>query len=142
MAAIAQSAANFDNRDKQKKKDRQWGFLCALSVLSATNITLATADKMRDMVAVNSKASLTKANVHQIKKTLARRLRSLFKTSDNPFYERRDYYHPKFTILPEPELRQEEIWSPRLKKGISQEPKYFVDKDSEDPYDNDEEEAL
>jgi len=37
-------------------------------------------------------------------------LRAIFKTDDNPFHDRRDYYEPKFTILPEPVLRHEEVW--------------------------------
>jgi hypothetical protein len=95
---------------KQQKKDRQWGFLCALSVLSATDITLATADKMRAMVAVNSKLTTSTNNVHQIKSTLVKRLRALFKTDDNPFNDGMGYYDPKFKILPEPNLRREELW--------------------------------
>ncbi len=95
---------------KQQKKDRQWGFLCALSVLSATDISSATADKMRDMVAANSNLTLSTGNVYQIKRTLVKRLRAIFKTDDDPFHDRRDYYYPKFTILPEPSLRREEIW--------------------------------
>jgi hypothetical protein len=95
---------------KQQKKDRQWGFLCALSVLSATDITLATADKMRDMVAANSNLTLSTGNVHQIKRTLVKRLRALFKTDDDPFHDRRDYYEPRFAILPEPALRHEKVW--------------------------------
>lgn len=100
----------FFSGNKQQKADRQWGFLCALAVLSATDITQATADKMRNMIAVNSKLSLNTGNVHQIKRTLVKRLRALFKTDEDPFYDRRDYYHPKFTILPEPDLRRAEIW--------------------------------
>lgn len=96
---------------KQQKQDRQWGFLCALSVLSATDIRQATADKMRNMVAVNSRTTLSTGNVHQIKRTLVKRLRSIFKTDGDPFNDRRDYYDPKFTILPEADLRRPEIWS-------------------------------
>lgn len=96
---------------KQQKKDRQWEFLCALSVLSATDITQATADKMRHMIAVNAKTTLSTNNVHQIKKSLVKKLRAIFKTDEDPFHDRRDYYLPRFTILPEPELRRPEIWS-------------------------------
>ena len=100
----------FFSGKKQQKPDRQWGFLCALSVLSATDIRQATADKMRDMVAVNSNVTLTTGNVHQIKRTLVKRLRGMFKTDDNPFHDRRDYYQPKFAILPETALRREKNW--------------------------------
>jgi len=96
---------------KQQKQDRQWGFLCALSVLSATGIQQATADKMCRMVAANTNTTLSIGNVHQIKRTLVKRLRALFKTDDDPFHDRRDYYHPKFKILPEPALRREEVWA-------------------------------
>lgn len=96
--------------EKQQKPDRQWGFLCALSVLSATNIQQATADKMRSMIAINPKVLLTTENVHKIKEKLVKRLGELFSTKDKPFYDTRDYYHPKFTILPEPILRRGEIW--------------------------------
>ena len=95
---------------KQEKPDRQWGFLCALSALSATDITQATADKMCKMVAINSHATLSVGNVHQIKRSFVKRLRQLFNTGDDPFYYNRFYYQPKFTILPEPILRQKEVW--------------------------------
>jgi len=96
---------------KQQKQDRQWGFLCALSVLSATDIQQATAENMRRMVAANTNITLNIGNVYQIKRTLVKRLRAIFKTDDDPFHDRRDYYHPKFTILTAPELRREEIWA-------------------------------
>ncbi len=101
----------FFSGKKHQKPDRQWGFLCALSVLSATDIKQATADKMRNMVAVNSGVSLSTGNVHQIKRTLVKRLRAIFKTDVDPFHNRRDYYLPKFTVLPEPDLRRAEIWT-------------------------------
>ena len=100
----------FFSGKKQQKQDRQWGFLCALSVLSATDINRATPEEMRRMVAVSSETTLSTANVHQIKRSLVKKLRTLFKTDDDPFYDKRDYYHPKFTILPEPTLRQDKIW--------------------------------
>ncbi len=101
----------FFTGEKRRKQDRQWGFLCALSVLSATDIRQATTSTMCKMVAINTETTLSIDNVHQIKRTLVKRLRAFFKTDDNPFHDRRDYYQPKFTIKSEPALRQKEIWS-------------------------------
>ena len=95
---------------KQQKQDRQWGFLRALSTFATTDIQEATAYNMCRMVATNTNSTLSIGNVHQIKRTLVKRLRAIFKTDDNPFHDRRDYYEPKFTILPEPVLRHEEVW--------------------------------
>ena len=53
---------------------------------------------------------LSANNVQQVKKLLVERLQEIFKTSDDPFHDRRDYYEPKFTILPEPALRHEKVW--------------------------------
>lgn len=94
---------------KAEKQDRQWNFLCALSVLSATDITQATASNMRRMVAKDSQTTVSTGNVHQIKRTLVKRLRALFKTEDDPFYERRGYYAPRFKVLPETELRRDTL---------------------------------
>jgi hypothetical protein len=92
---------------KQQKPDRQWGFLCALSTLSATDIKEATAENMRRMITGNKTLSIN--NVQQVKKSVVERLKEIFKTADDPFRDERDYYHPKFIILPEPSLRQEEV---------------------------------
>lgn len=94
---------------KQQKPDRQWGFLCALSTLAATDIKQATAENMRSMLTKNKTLSIN--NVQQVKKLFVERLQDIFKTSDDPFHDRRDYYQPKFTILPEPTLRREEVWA-------------------------------
>ncbi len=94
---------------KQQKPDRQWGFLCALSVLAATDIAQATAENMRFMITENKTLSIN--NVQQVKKLLVERLQDIFKTHNDPFQDKRDYYEPKFTIQPEPALRREEIWS-------------------------------
>ncbi|OGF60525.1 hypothetical protein A3C05_03440 [Candidatus Giovannonibacteria bacterium RIFCSPHIGHO2_02_FULL_45_40] len=95
---------------KQQKQDRQWGFLSALSVLAGTNhIEEATPEKMRTMITSTSdQKNITAGSVHQIKSNLAKQLQMVFETNDAPFHDRRDYYEPKFTILPEPDLRREE----------------------------------
>jgi hypothetical protein len=100
----------FFSGTKEKKTDRSWGFLCALAVLAGTDITKATANNLMPMIAINTQVVLTRPNVYQIKKTLVNRLRAIFKTDEDPFYENKEYYHPKFTILPEAELREADTW--------------------------------
>ncbi len=95
---------------KQQKPDRAWGFIAVLSALQATDITRATAENMKPMVVAESGVSLSTANIHQIKKTLTNRMRAIFKTDDNPFHNNKKYYEPRFTILPSPTLRHEEVW--------------------------------
>lgn len=106
---------------KTQKQNRLWHFLCAIAMLSATDITQATADKMRAMVAVNSKTIVSTGNVYQIKRSLVKRLRDIFKTEEAPFYEGRPYYEPRFRIEPEPELRRETLWKQggRLNENLS-----------------------
>ncbi len=93
---------------RQQKPDRQWGFLCALAILAATDIKQATAENMRNMITQGKTISAN--NVQQAKKSFMERLKDIFETRDDPFRDTRDYYEPKFKILPEPSLRQEEIW--------------------------------
>lgn len=101
----------FFSGKKQEKPDRQWSFLRCLSVLSATDITQATPNKLMPMLAKDSGRAISKPAVYKIKETLTKRLRALFKTADDPFNDNREYYHPKFTILPEADLRRPEVWS-------------------------------
>ncbi|OGN26030.1 MAG: hypothetical protein A2925_04860 [Candidatus Yanofskybacteria bacterium RIFCSPLOWO2_01_FULL_44_22] len=110
LATVDYIQLGFFTGKKQQNPDRSWGFISALSVLSATDITQATAPNMRRMVAVNTGITLKTANVHQIKKTVTNRLRAIFKTDENPFHDNKNYYHPRFTLLPPPALRQEEVW--------------------------------
>jgi hypothetical protein len=93
---------------KQQKTDRQWGFLCALATLVATDIKQATAENMRSMITKGKTVSAN--NVQQAKKSFAERLKVIFQTRDDPFHDTRDYYEPKFAILPEPSLRREKLW--------------------------------
>jgi hypothetical protein len=93
---------------KQQKPDRQWGFLCALAVLAATDIKQATAENMRSMITQNKTISVN--NVQQVKKLFVERLQDIFKTHNDPFQDKRDYYEPRFTIQPEPTLRREKLW--------------------------------
>lgn len=98
----------FFSGKRQQKPDRQWGFLCALATLAATDIKQATAENMRSMIAQGKKPSAN--SVQQAKKSLVERLQSIFKTRDDPFRNTREYYEPKFAILPEPSLRRKELW--------------------------------
>ncbi len=93
---------------RQQKPDRQWGFLCALSTLSASDFKYASAENMRPMITKNKTLSVN--NVQQAKKLLVKWLKEIFKTNDEPFHDIHDRYKPKFAILPEPVLRKEEIW--------------------------------
>lgn len=94
---------------RQQKPDRQWGFLCALATLAATDIKQATAENMRSMITQDK--TLSANNVQQVKKLFAERLQEIFKTSDDPFHNKREHYEPKFKILPEPTLRRETLWT-------------------------------
>jgi len=98
----------FFSGKKQQKQDRQWGFLCALATLAATDIKQATAENMRNMVTTGKTLSIN--NVQQAKKSFVERLKDIFQTRNNPFRDTRDYYEPRFTILPEPSLRREKMW--------------------------------
>lgn len=100
----------FSANKKEHKPDRKWNFLCILSVLQNEDITQATPNNLMSMLARYSNRATKIANVHQTKRLLSKELRSIFKTSDDPFYENRVYYHPKFKILPEAVLRTKEVW--------------------------------
>ncbi len=100
----------FSANKKEHKPDRKWNFLCILSVLQNEDITKATTDNLMPMLASSSKEVTSRANVHTTKRLLSKELRRLFKTSDDPFYENRVHYHPKFKILPESILRTKEVW--------------------------------
>ncbi len=100
----------FSANPKEHKPDRKWNFLCILSVLQNEDITQATPNNVMPMLARHSNRVTKIANVHQTKKLLSNALRSLFKTSSDPFYENRFYYQPKFKILPETVLRTKEVW--------------------------------
>lgn len=100
----------FSATKKDHKPDRKWNFLCILSVLQNEDITKATAQNLRPMLAKYSGRAIKISNVHQAKKMLTSSLRTLFKTSDDPFVVNRNYYEPKFRILPEAVMRQKELW--------------------------------
>jgi len=100
----------FSATKKEHRPDRKWNFLCILSVLQNEDITQATPNNLMTMLARYSGKAIRIANVHQTKRLLSKALRVIFKTSDDPFYENRVYYHPKFIILPEAVLRSKEIW--------------------------------
>lgn len=100
----------FSANKKDHKPDRKWNFLCILSVLQNEDITQATPNNLMTMLAKYSGKATKIANVHQTKRLLSKELRRLFKTSDDPFYENRVHYQPKFKILPEAVLRTKEVW--------------------------------
>ncbi len=62
------------------------------------------------MLAKHSGRAIKISNVHQAKKMLTASLRTLFKTSADPFVTNHNYYEPKFKILPEAMMRQKELW--------------------------------
>ena len=100
----------FSANKKDHKPDRKWNFLCILSVLQNENITQATAQNLMPMLANYSGRAIKISNVHQAKKMLTASLRTLFKTSADPFVANHNYYEPKFKILPEAMMRQKELW--------------------------------
>lgn len=100
----------FSANKKDHKPDRKWNFLCILAVLQNEDITQATAQNLMPMLAKYSGRAIKISNVHQAKKMLTASLRTLFKTSANPFVTNHNYYEPKFKILPEAMMRQKELW--------------------------------
>ncbi|MBI2048043.1 MAG: hypothetical protein HYW90_04835 [Candidatus Sungbacteria bacterium] len=126
---------------KQQKPDRQWGFLCALAMLAATDIKQATTENMRRMITQGKMLSAN--NVQQVKKSFVEQLQNIFKTHDDPFQDNRTYYEPKFAILPEPSLRRENLWPQggRLNENRGNETDHLAYEEKRIQEDN-EEEAL
>lgn len=129
----------FSANKKNHKPDRKWRLLTMLSVLQNKDITRATPDNLKPMLEGHGGRTIKKDTVHQTKKLLSEALKAIFETKENPFADNKKYYEPKFKILPEPALRREEVWSPRLQENRSHEPKFISDKDSETSYENSEE---
>ena len=97
----------FYSGEKEKIPDRKWTFLTILSVYRATDIKEATVANMATSLSHQTKKQIKPATVHQIKSGLAKELRGIFKTGDNPFHDHKNYYEPRFKLLPEPALRAE-----------------------------------
>jgi hypothetical protein len=95
----------FYSGEKEKRPDRKWDFLKILSVLCGTDIRQATVANMATMLSNYGDKNVRPATVHQIKRGLVKELRGIFKTSDNPFHENKDYYEPRFKLVPEQALR-------------------------------------
>lgn len=100
----------FSSNKKEHKPDRKWNLLNIFSVMQNTDITQATPTNLMPMLARYSGHAIKMTNVHQTKKLLSNHLRNIFKTGDNPFTGNKKYYEPKFKILPEPSLRNKELW--------------------------------
>ncbi|AKM77756.1 MAG: hypothetical protein UX49_C0016G0026 [Candidatus Wolfebacteria bacterium GW2011_GWC2_46_275] len=96
----------------QEKPDRQWGFLCALAVFSGKNKDWATPASIGLMITARSenKKVISAEGVHQIKRAFTKRLKEIFETQKEPFEKTDGYYLPKFKVLPEKELRREDVW--------------------------------
>lgn len=103
-------ALGFYFGEKERKSDQAWNFLCALAVLAKLDIRQATTGNLRNMLGPKGEP-ISVENVHQIKRTLVKKLCILFKTEDIPFHDCKNFYSPKFKILPEAFLRREELWS-------------------------------
>ncbi|MEI7741269.1 MAG: reverse transcriptase/maturase family protein [bacterium] len=99
----------FYSGTKDKKPDRQWTFLTTLSALCVLGDKQATVQNMMASVARLTKRTISTNNIHQMKKKLANGLRAAFKTDEDPFHEHKEYYEPRFTLLPEPLFRHEEL---------------------------------
>jgi hypothetical protein len=127
----------FSANRKEHKPNREWNLLIYLSVFQKLNITEATPANLGPMFKNHTGGfGIKKDNVYQIKKILSDALKTIFKTEEDPFTDKKEYYEPKFKIEPEPGLRHDEIWSPRIKNDESQEPLFFKDNDNEKPYDD------
>lgn len=103
-------ALGFSANKKDHKTDKKWKFLCILSVLQNEDIKQATPENLMQMLAKHSNRVTTRASVHTTKKILSKALRAIFKTSEDPFTGNKKYYEPRFKILPEPILRNKELW--------------------------------
>lgn len=92
------------------KINKEWLLLTILSVLQNEDIKQATPENLRCMLGRDSKSERIEIDtVHQTKKRLSDALKDIFKTNKDPFVENRTYYEPKFKILPEPMMRNEEL---------------------------------
>jgi len=126
----------FSANKKNHKPNKSWYLLIALSALQKTDIQQATPEQIKFMLKETSRNEISKDNVYKTKERLSNVLKFIFNTIEKPFVDRIEYYEPIFKILPEPVLRNEEIWSARLNNDESQEPLYF--KDDIDGNDNEE----
>jgi hypothetical protein len=100
----------FSTTKTNHKPDRLWQMLQILSFLQKTDITQATPQKLLDSFNKLTSKSLKKDSIHKTKQLLVEALQTIFRThKTNPFYDEKKYYHPKFTILPEAEMRTEEL---------------------------------
>ena len=127
----------FSSNTKNHKPNRGWQLLVILSVFQLRNITEATPANIGPMFKNHTGGNgITKENVYQTKRILSDTLKTIFKTNEDPFTDKKEFYEPIFTILPEPGLRHPEIWSSRIKNNESQEPSFFEDKEGESSYDD------
>ena len=99
----------FYTSKRQQKPDRAWHLLGALGILAVTDPKQATPENLRTML--GSPTPLKRENVHQIKRSLVKRLCELFNIDDGPFSVERRFYSPRFKILPEAELRRPDVWA-------------------------------
>lgn len=102
----------FNSAKTNHKPDRKWNFLEILAALQATDISRATTDNIKSSMAKRSGKTMGVANVYQTKKQLSDSLKTIFHTDKNPFTDNKEYYEPKFKVLPSSDtrLRSEKIW--------------------------------
>lgn len=105
----------FFRGSKNKAKDRCWGMLGALAMIASKDKTLATINALQTAIpALDANVQkISPDNVQRTKHSLTGRLQSIFGINDDPFhpYTKLGYYNLKFTLLPEPSLRHEEIFT-------------------------------
>lgn len=101
---------DFSANKKNHKPDRKWGLLSILSVLQNEDIRKATPDNLMSMLGRYSGNTIKKDNIHQTKKLLSEALKERFGTKENPFTDNKIYYEPRFKILPDPMMRNNEMW--------------------------------
>ena len=95
----------FSATKKNHRPDRQWVLLTILAVLQSTDITQATPSNLLPMIGKYSDKNIKIGNVHQAKRGLSTALQAIFNTEDDPFHDNKEYYEPKFKILPQPMMR-------------------------------------
>jgi len=132
---ISYEEIGFNANKKESKEDRQWALLLILSKLNNTEVNnKITPDELSRMLTNYTKKQINKENIHQIKKKLSEKLKQIFKTEEDPFfdYKEKGFYKTKFELIPETELRGDgEIW--RRSTGYNDN----IGGEFDDPYDKD-----
>jgi hypothetical protein len=103
--------------DRNPKPTPQWHFLCALSIYSKGDFSKATVENLAGTMKTDPHREISEDSIHQHKKILSEQLCRLFKTEETPFFDYKQFgsYRPKFSLLPIPIIRNENVWEVQTK---------------------------